>query len=181
VGLGVGGAAQMTAMRKGRSKARGFTLLELAVVVSIVGILAATLITRLDKTAEFAEKTAMEYTANVLNEALLLEFAHRVMDNSRNQIPAMIVTNPMDWLARKPTNYLGEFRVPIIDSDRTGNWYYDVYAHELIYLVRRGDYFTPDSAGLKRVRYMVEILYDQTDHRTMVGVSLTPVEPYKWF
>ncbi len=171
----------MTIIRMRRSRAQGFTLFELVIVISIIGILAAALVTRLDRTAEFAEKTSMEYTAATLNEALLLEFAHHIVDGSRREIPRMAQVNPMNLLARKPTNYLGEFRDSPAEPDQTGNWYYDLYAHELVYLVRRGDNFQADSTGSKRVRYKIGFELAEADSQTPVGVVLTPVEAYKWF
>jgi general secretion pathway protein G len=87
----------------------------------------------------------------------------------------------MDLLAQKPANYLGEFADAPSGGDPTGNWYYDTKNHFLVYLVRRADDFEPDSTGAKRVRYRVKVLYDNEDPRGMVGLILTPVEPYKWF
>jgi general secretion pathway protein G len=162
-------------------KADGFTLFELVLVIAIVGILGSFLLTRLDRAAEFAEMTSMETTASTLNEALLLEFAHHVMAGDREEIPKLLAANPMLLLAQKPANYLGEFHDPPASSGQTGNWYYDAGTHELVYLVRRGDYFVPDTAGEKRVRYRVSLLYDESQTRTLIGVVLRPLEAYKWF
>jgi prepilin-type N-terminal cleavage/methylation domain-containing protein len=161
--------------------ARGFTLLELVLVIAIVGILGSVLLTKLGTTAEFAEKTSMEYTADTRNEALLFEFAHHIIDGSRRDIPALAVANPMSWLARKPANYLGELRDTPGKPEELGNWYYDLQSHELVYLVKRGDNFQTDSAGLKRVRYRVALEYDPALPKSPVGMVLVPVEPYKWF
>ena len=73
----------------------GFTLLELIVVISIIGILGTVLAERLLRYAELAEKTSMEYTANVINSALLFEFAGRVIGGKRDEIPDLLSTNPM--------------------------------------------------------------------------------------
>ena len=162
----------------------GFTLLELIVVISIIGILGTVLAERLLRYAELAEKTSMEYTANVINSALLFEFAGRVIGGKRDEIPDLLSTNPMKWLAQKPGNYLGELRDPPLNEDRLGNWYYDPTGHELVYLVRRGDNFQADREGKKRVRYQVKMLYDEAQPgagKSWVGAVLAPVEPYKWF
>jgi prepilin-type N-terminal cleavage/methylation domain-containing protein len=159
----------------------GFTLFELVLVIAIIGILGRFLMVRFDRTAEFAEKSSMETTASTLNEALLLEFAHHVMAGDREEIPKLLVANPIGWLAQKPANYLGEFRDPPASGEQTGNWYYDVGTHELVYLIRRSDNFVPDKEGEKRVRYRVSLLYDETQPKVLVGVVLRPVEPYRWF
>jgi prepilin-type N-terminal cleavage/methylation domain-containing protein len=164
--------------------APGFTLLELIVVISIIGIFAVLLTERLQRYAEFAEKTSMEYTANIINSALLFEFASRVIRGKRSDIPELSEVNPVKWLGQQPSNYLGEFRDPPLNEDQLGNWYYDAASHELVYLVRRGDNFQPDSAGKKRVRYRVKFLYDEIEAgsgKMMVGAVMAPVEAYKWF
>ena len=163
---------------------RGFTLLELVVVISILGIFAVLVIERLQRYAEFAEKTSMEYTANIVNSALLFEFASRVIRGKRGEIPQLAQVNPVKWLAQEPSNYLGEFRDPPLNDDQRGNWYYDAANSELVYLVRRGDNFQPDSMGKKRVRYRVKFLYDEIESgsgKITVGAVMAPVETYKWF
>ena len=170
-------------MRTGIPKLRGFTLLELVVVLSIICILGIVLAERLQRYAQLAEKTSMEYTANIINTALLFEFASRITKGKRGDIPSLAVVNPVTWLAQQPGNYLGEFRDPPLNEEQLGNWYYDSANHELVYLVRRGDDFTADSAGKKRVRYRVQLLYDEPEPgagKSLTGAILAPVESYKW-
>jgi prepilin-type N-terminal cleavage/methylation domain-containing protein len=159
----------------------GFTLFELVVVLCILAILAEVLLQRISGTAAIAEKVAMENTVNQINTALLFEFANNVIRNTREKIPAMTEKNPMEWLAQYPSNYVGGFAVSPSTADTQGYWFYDTTEHLLVYTVRRGDDFQPDSEGLKRVRYKVKILYDSEESKGMVGVVLSPVEPYKWF
>jgi len=171
------------AIRMGR--VRGFTLLELIVVISIISVMGIALTERLVKYAEVAEKTSMEYTANTINTALLFEFAEHIIRGRRGDISAMVDANPVMFLAQPPSNYLGEFSDPPANEAQRGNWYYDTAAHELVYLVKRGDNFQADGAGLKRVRYRVTILYDRDavgrPITGIVGVVIKPVEPYRWF
>jgi prepilin-type N-terminal cleavage/methylation domain-containing protein len=162
-------------------RTRGFTLFEFVVVICIIAIVAAALLGRLQNTAEIAEKVAMDNIVNQINTALLLEFANNVIRNTRGKIPGMAQKNPMDWFAQSPSNYLGEFPGTPEGLNPQGNWYYDTAEHFLVYTVRRGEDFQPDSAGVKRVRYRVKILYDREEPKVLVGVILSPVEPYKWF
>jgi len=170
-------------MRANPRSTQGFTLLELIVVISIIGILGVVLAERLQRYAEFAEKTSMEYTANIINSALLFEFAARIIHGKKVDIPELALINPVKWLAQQPSNYLGEFRGPPLNEDQLGNWYYDTADHELVYLVRRGDNFQPDSTGKKRVRYRVKFLdeIEAGGGKITNGAVIAPVEAYKWF
>jgi prepilin-type N-terminal cleavage/methylation domain-containing protein len=163
---------------------RGFTLLELIVVISIIGILGVVVIERLQRYAEFAEKTSMEYTANIVNSGLLFEFARRLTHGERGGIPALVGVNPVQWLAQKPTNYLGEFRDPPVGDEFPGNWYYDTGTRELVYLIKRSSNFQTGASGKNEVRYRIRLHYDEDapgGPKSVVAAVLTPVEPYRWF
>jgi prepilin-type N-terminal cleavage/methylation domain-containing protein len=166
---------------RGFDSGRGFTLFEFVLVISIIAILAKVLVGRIDSTAAIAEKTAMEATVNQINTALLFEFADNVIHNTRGKISGMAGRNPVDWLAQPPSNYVGEFSTAPQPSEVAGSWYFDTTDHVMVYMVRRGDDFQPDSAGIKRVRYRIKLLYDNSEPPGTVGVILSPVEPYKWF
>jgi general secretion pathway protein G len=166
---------------RGRRNAWGFTLFEFVIVISIIAIVAAVLVGKLENTAEQAEKISMQYTVDQISTALLFEFANKMVRNKSGDIPGMMQVNPVDWLVQKPGNYLGELASAPTGDEPLGNWYYDTKDHFLVYLVRRSDNFTPDSTGLKRVRYRVKLLYDDEEPKGMVGMILSPVEPFKWF
>jgi hypothetical protein len=170
-------------------KCVGATLLELAVVVSVLGALAFVLLDRMAYYQERAEKANMETTATTLKIALLVEFSTLMVEGRMQESPALLRRNPMDWLAPKPANYLGEFNGIAPDTLPRGNWYYNSGARELVYRVNRGRYFTPDSRGRREVRFHVKANYDGAANKERVGASpmppsgikLVPVEAYNWF
>jgi len=157
-----------------RCRQAGYTLLEFGVVAVILGIAAAVLLERLVYYQEVVEKLHMELTARALKSALHMEIANDLMAGRRVSVERLVQENPMEWLGQKPANYAGE--ITQLDPDRLqqGNWYFDRDHNELVYLVNRASHFHPDSAGYKRVRYIV---------RTVPGqerVRLVEIEPYRW-
>lgn len=165
----------------------GFTLLELVVVVGLVGILAVVAIDRLLYVREQAEKTVMEQTASILKSALRLQMADLIARQETAKIAGLAGQNPMNWLAEKPGNYLGEFDRAAAPNAPRGSWYFDTTERALVYLVDRGDYFVPDALGRKQVRYRVvlvaggQVLAESADKSGIDGVTLSLIEPYKWF
>lgn len=170
-------------------KYAGATLLEFAVVASVLGILAFVLLDRMSYYQEWAEKANMESTAASLKSALRIEFSTLMVEGRMREGAALAQQNPMNWLDRKPANYLGEYDGAAPDASPRGNWYYDRRARELVYRVNQGRYFTPDGRGRREARFRVTLIYDEkvenqgvgTSPMQPSGVKLTLVEIYKWF
>ena len=168
---------------------RGFTLLELIIVITIVSILATVLLNRLLDYQERAEKVAMEQTAGILRSALHLQVVDLIARNRMSDIPKLVEENPITWLAEKPHNYQGEYFDPPPGQLDAGNWYYDLKARQLVYLVDRGRHFLPDPTGRKAVRYEVALVYNKNREgdaqalapREVGGVVLQLAQPYQWY
>jgi prepilin-type N-terminal cleavage/methylation domain-containing protein len=164
--------------------ARGFTLFELIVVVCIVAILAGTLLSRFWFYQEQAEKAAMEQVAAALQSALDMRLGSMMVRGNLSDAGKLAKENPMDWLVRKPGNYAGEFFDPAQQAVAPGNWVFDLKSRNLIYVVDRGEFFTPGRDGVKWVRYHVNLVYDREGDKgkqTLAGAVFEPVESYRWF
>lgn len=170
---------------------RGFTLIELAVVVSIIAVLASILLSRLLFYHEEAEKTAMEQTLGTLRSALHLQIAGYLLNGKTEEISRLTEQNPMNWLAEKPTNYVGEYYSPKPGLIATGNWYFDVPTKNLVYLAHSYDHLHVTGEENK-LRFQAKVVsssslgsvsapVDKSDSKLIEGIVLEPVVSYQWF
>lgn len=170
-------------------KMRGFTLLELVVVVSVISILAVVLLGKVLRYQEEAERVAMEQVAANIQAGLNLQVAAMIARGQESQLPDLVNENPMDWLAKPPPNYLGERFDPGLSDLKPGYWYFDLKDKTLVYEVDRGEHFMADSSGRKEIRYRVSLIYGNkpkenvksADTKEVSGVILELIKPYQWF
>jgi prepilin-type N-terminal cleavage/methylation domain-containing protein len=170
---------------------KGFTLIELVVVIAIISILISALLTRVWFYQEQAEKAAMEQVAGALQSSLVLQYAHLLTQGQEAKVKNLVEENPTRWLMRQPPNYAGEFQGVIPEEIAPGNWAFDLKTHELIYVPDRTEYFVPGKDGNKWVRYRARLLYEpmrgaaapgskNRGAQELTSVLFEPVEPYQW-
>ena len=140
---------------------RGFTLLELAVVVSIVGILAGALLSRINLYQERAEMAAMDTVVGVMRSALGMKMAQLVATGRNAEIGKLATINPMDLLAQKPANYAGEYYSPQMAKISPGNWYFNRKLLLLVYITRTGATF--QAATPRQFQYKIELIRGMDD------------------
>ncbi len=168
---------------------KGFTLLELIVVISVVAILAGSLLSRIPYYQEQAEKTVVEQTAGALQSALVMRTGSLMTHGAatEKELNALVTGNPIDLLQQKPKNYAGEFFDPTSKTVTPGHWMFDLKSHELIYVLDRSDYFTPGKDGQKWIRFHVKLEYESPvgnaagSKKELASSLFEPTEPYRWF
>lgn len=122
---------------------RGFSMVELAVTLSIVGIILSSILTRVLFYQREAEKLATDQVVRALRQSLQLQLASLMARGRIGDLPGLLEQNPMDWLARKPSNYLGAFyEVTAMELD-VGNWYFDKKEKKLVYLFSHSENYGP--------------------------------------
>src|SRR6056297_313783 len=90
-----------------RAKEKGFTFLELAVVITIIRALAAVALDRYYKLLVDVERTSMEHDLGVMRSAISLQVAGHYVAGNMAGLNQLAGSNPVDLLAEKPNNYLG--------------------------------------------------------------------------
>jgi prepilin-type N-terminal cleavage/methylation domain-containing protein len=165
------------------NRRRGFSLLELVIVIAIMSILITAAISRLLVLQVDAERVAMETVAGTLRSALGIKVAQQYARQNMDGIRALRGSNPMDQLAQLPGNYLGALDEPDPGSLPDGNWYFDTRCRCLIYVVRNQGYFSGGLANPARARFAVGLVYSQSQDngaRNIEGIRLEPLEKYRW-
>jgi len=172
------------AVLEGRRKGTGFSLLELGVAITLIGIFAGVLLDRLLFYQEAAEKAVMEFEATKLKLALQIHIGDLIARNQKLDYARIARENPMRWLDQPIPGYRGEYNgEPPVELPK-GIWYFDGSQAELVYVLNQDRNFRPVSGGRTRVRWHVKTVRPEgiaAKDSTVVGLQFVPVEPYRWF
>lgn len=167
-------------------KPHGFTLVELAVAVCVIGILAGVLLERVVLYQEIAEKTQMERTVAILRSALALKAGALMTSGRFPDILSLDGDNPMGWLSERPGNYVGELFDPPFAEVPPGSWYYDRLSGDLVYRPRLARHFEPDAKGRREARYRAVARFETLTTSSGSGrpevseLTIRPVRPFIW-
>jgi general secretion pathway protein G len=166
-----------------KPRERGFTLLELVVVVLIFAVVATVLLERLAFYREALERAAMESTLSGIKTGLQVRLAELIITNREGKAGELESEDPVQWLdVGRPANYGGAYRQPADPA----TWYFDVARRQLVYVVSTGDRLEIDGQqGRKELRFRARLIRGPVYlpggavERTN-GVGLIPVNPYRW-
>lgn len=175
-------------LRPAPCTSKGFTLLELVAVISIIVVLMGLFLNRALLYMEQAEKTAMEQVTGSIQSALTMQYGQILTRGKSSDVAALARDNPMNWMQKKPRNYAGEFFDPAPESVEPGSWVFDLKSRDLVYVPDRTDRFKPGRDGKKWIRFHVVLSYEtprlpslQNAAPELTGIMFEPVEPYSWF
>ncbi len=164
---------------------RGVSFLEFAVCMALMGIFVSVLLERAFYYQEYAEKTAMESTAENIRTGLRFKVADLILANRVSEIPTLADENPLNWLVDRPPNYLGELESAPADEPK-GQWYFDKWNRELVYTVNNRRHFSPSiyrefSVRYRAMRVSAGAVTDSSPNSAGTWVSLVLVAEYGWF
>ncbi|MDH5633384.1 MAG: prepilin-type N-terminal cleavage/methylation domain-containing protein [Gammaproteobacteria bacterium] len=158
---------------------RGFSLLELVVVITVVAVLAGVFLRTVPAWQARAEEAAMETVLGNLRSALNINVAAHIAKNETGKIAHLIRVNPMTNLADKPENYVGI----VTDSSNVDSrvWYYDNQSKELVYVVANHEGFVGGEGNPPRVKFVIKPVYVASSRRgQLAGLKLVSTRPYGW-
>jgi len=141
---------------KQRRLQQGFKLFEFGVVAAVLAIMATILLQRLWFYQDEAEQVAVQQVVANVRAALKIKAAQGKLPGQVADLTILPQQNPLDWLTEKPANYLGELEHPSDLIVTSGNWYFDLGDHSLVYLLNKRSSF--GSAQLKRLKFKVKLL-----------------------
>ena len=142
---------------------RGFSLLELVVVIAIIGILLAVAINRLLPYIDEAERIGVVTLESQIKGTLTLLAAKRIAGGKAASILELDGSNPMHLMLEAPQNYVGELRGNESASVPHRNWYFDVSTRRLVY--HKGQPFSSigDRGLMDDPEFEVRVAYEDRD------------------
>lgn len=138
---------------------RGLGKFEFAVVVALLGILAAVLLDRLVELERQAERLEVDLALRNLHIGLKLAVSEKVIRGEEARIGELLDANPLDWLGAAPAK-LGA-------GETAPRWRYDPATHTLSYRPRQPAAFS----GREELAWHLEPIRDAAGRTTGITIE----------
>lgn len=166
----------------------GFTLLELVLVITIIGVLVAVAVQRLLILRVEAERAAVEQVLGGLRAAVAIHTLSLITSGRDAELSDLSDSNPMEYLLEAPFNYRGEVAVGTGQQVEPGSWYFDPGERRLAYRPRYGRYLRHGAEAAEEIRFRVHLVFEDRDGDGSFdpdvdgvgGARVVAEEPYEW-
>jgi len=166
----------------------GFSLLELVTVIAIISILGVVALDRLLPYIDEAERVSVLRVEGQLRSTLTMEAAIRIVRGQSASIPGLAGSNPVNFLARPPTNYVGALFRPQATEVSPRHWYFDEASRQLVYRLGEAFALRKSDETLEDPAFMVRVAFADTDgdgrfeasRDELYGVHLERVAGTQW-
>jgi prepilin-type N-terminal cleavage/methylation domain-containing protein len=147
----------------------GFTLLEFALVVVLSSVVSAVVLNRFEFYREQAEMTSARQLVAALRTSLQVRSAQLASNGREQDLQQLAARNPIDLLAWKPANYLGEYYAPDPKQIGQPGWVFDPRDKSLVYLPQNTESFSFGTSRL--LRFKVEFVRKNSNSLALNQVS----------
>ena len=160
------------------ARGRGFSLLELVVVIALIGIMLVIALWKLTGYVREAERVAVLTLEGEIRNVLVLEMAKRILNPDGPTVLALAHSNPMELMLETPINYLGELDQHATRTAPARHWFFDTDMKRLVY--RSGGELNDKVQARQDISYDIRIAFGDRDgdgdysaaHDRLLGVRL---------
>jgi prepilin-type N-terminal cleavage/methylation domain-containing protein len=152
-----------------KARQGGFTLLEFALVVVLSSVISAVVLNRFEFYREQAEMTAARQLVAALRTSLQVRSVQLASNGREQDLKQLAARNPIDLLAWKPANYLGEYYAPDPKQIGQPGWVFDPRDKSLVYLPKNTESFSFGTSRL--LRFKVEFVRKNSNSLALNQVS----------
>lgn len=162
---------------------RNNLLFEVLTAVVVISVAAVLLLDRLATYQELAEKVHMDATISAFNSALRIQKSVMLIQGREREVATLLNQNPVEWLQRAPSNYLGQFDTLPAHVTPAGHWYFDATRKILVYTPAHRNHFRQAGPAPHTVQLGVAVAaIDRSSVEPgILDVTLQLSHPYQWF